>query len=237
MKKRKAYLSLKELPPGERPYERIEAYGAETLSDAELLAVIIKTGTKNETAVSLAQKVLSSTEGSGGLNNIRELSIQQLSSINGIGRVKAIQFKAVAELAKRMASTRINGEKIRIRSSVDVKNLLMEEMRELKKEVLKAIFLNVKNFVIKVIDISIGSLSSSIVHPREVFAEAIKCSSAGIILVHNHPSGDPAPSKDDIETTARLYKVGEMLGITIVDHIIIGDGVFVSMKERGLLPD
>jgi len=237
MRKKTDNLSLKELPPGERPYERIEAYGAETLSDAELLAVIIKTGTKNETAISLAQKVLSSKEGPGGLNNLREMTIQQLSRINGIGRVKAIQFKALAELAKRMASTRINGERVRIRSSVDVKNLLMEEMRELKKEVFKAIFLNVKNIVIKILDISVGSLSSSIVHPREVFTEAIKCSSAGIILVHNHPSGDPTPSREDIETTARLCKAGEMLGINVVDHIIMGDGMFVSMKERGLLPE
>jgi DNA repair protein RadC len=235
MMKKNGNLTLKELPLSERPYERIEVHGAQSLSDAELIAVIIKSGTKEQSAVGLAQKVLTAAEGSGGLNNIRDLSIQQLGEINGIGRVKAIQLKALAELAKRMASTRINGERVRIRSSMDVKDLLMAELRELKKEVFKVIFLNIKNYVIKVMDISVGSLSSSIVHPREVYTEAIKCSSAGIILAHNHPSGDPTPSKEDIETTSRLYRSGEMVGISVIDHVIIGDGVFVSMKEKGLL--
>lgn len=235
MSKKNGTLTLKELPNSEKPYERIEAFGAQALSDAELLAVIIKAGTRELSAIGVAQKILTDNNGPGGLNNIRDLSIQQLSEINGIGRVKAIQLKALAELAKRMATTRIIGERKRIRSSSDVNDLIMAEMRELKKEVFKVIFLNIKNYIIKIQDISVGSLSSSIVHPREVFTEAIKCSSAGIILIHNHPSGDPTPSKEDIETTTRLVKAGEMMGISVVDHIIVGDGVYVSMKERGLL--
>lgn len=227
-------LSLSNLPVSEKPYERMEAYGAGTLTDAELLAIIIRTGTREDTAVGLGQKVLLLKEGPGGLNNIKELSIEQLSTVSGIGRVKAIQLKAVSELAKRMASTPIMGEKVYIRSSYDVRNLLMEEMRELKKEVLKVIFLNIKNCVIKILDISVGSLSASIVHPREVFTEGIKCSCAGIIIAHNHPSGDPTPSREDVETTRRLFNAGEMLGISLIDHIIIGDGVFISMKEKGL---
>lgn len=226
-------LKIKELPVGDRPYERLESAGAEHLSNAELLAVIIKTGTKSYTAVELAHQVLRLSH-DGRISSLNNLSIQQLKKIKGIGRVKAIQIKAALELSKRVATS--NGAiRHTIRNAEDANNLLMEEMRYLRKEVFKTILLDTKNQVIKIVDISMGSLNSSIVHPREVFSEAVKCGSNSVIFVHNHPSGDPAPSPEDLQTTQRLVNAGNILGIKVLDHIIVGDGRFISFKERDFL--
>ncbi len=226
-------LKIKELPVCERPYEKLEVVGAEQLSNAELLAVLIKTGTKSYTAVELAQHVLRLSH-DGRLSSLNNLSIEQLKKIKGIGRVKAIQIKAALELAKRVATSDGVVHHI-IKSANDVNNLIMEEMRYLKKEIFKALLLDTKNQVIKIVDVSVGSLNSSIVHPREVFSEAIKYGSNSIIFVHNHPSGDPTPSTEDIQTTQRLENAGNILGIKVLDHIIVGDGRFVSFKEKGLM--
>lgn len=228
-------IKIKDLPDYERPYEKLERLGAEALSNAELLAVIIRTGNRNETSVTLAQKVLSRYDNSKGLAFLNDVSLEELKSIKGIGRVKAIQIKAVAELAKRISSTSSFGRRTVISSPADVCRLLMEEMRHLKKEVFKIILLNTKNHIIKHISVSVGSLNSSIVHPREVFSEAVKASCSAIILVHNHPSGDPEPSREDIDTTQRLVNAGAIIGINILDHIIIGDGKYISFKEKGLI--
>lgn len=226
-------LKIKELPVGDRPYERLEASGAEHLSNAELLAVIIKTGTKSYTAVELAHQVLRLSH-DGRISSLNNLSIQQFKKIKGIGRVKAIQIKAALELSKRVA-TSDGAIRHVIRNAEDANNLLMEEMRYLRKEVFKTILLDTKNQVIKIVDISMGSLNSSIVHPREVFSEAVKCGSNSVIFVHNHPSGDPAPSPEDLQTTQRLVNAGNILGIKVLDHIIVGDGRFISFKERDFL--
>lgn len=226
-------IKIKELPIGERPYEKLEAIGAEHLSNAELLAVIIKTGTKAYTAVELAQHVLRLSH-DGRISSLNNLSIEQLKKIKGIGRVKAIQIKAALELSKRVA-TRDGVFHHSVKSANDVVNLMMEELRYLKKEIFKALLLNTKNQIIKVTDISMGSLNSSIVHPREVFSEAIKYGANSIIFVHNHPSGDPTASAEDIQTTQRLENAGNILGIKVLDHIIIGDGRFFSFKEKGLV--
>lgn len=226
-------LKIKELPVGDRPYERLEAAGAEHLSNAELLAVIIKTGTKSYTAVELAHQVLRLSH-DGRISSLNNLSIQQLKKIKGIGRVKAIQIKAALELSKRVATSDGAIRHI-IRNAEDANNLVMEEMRYLRKEVFKTILLDTKNQVIKIVDISMGSLNSSIVHPREVFSEAVKCGSNSVIFVHNHPSGDPAPSHEDLQTTQRLVNAGNILGIKVLDHIIVGDGRFISFKERDFL--
>ncbi|HHV97919.1 MAG TPA: DNA repair protein RadC [Clostridiaceae bacterium] len=228
-------LKIKDLPLNERPYEKLEKYGAEMLSDAELLAIIIKTGTKNETSVALAQRILAKDEEGKGIAALHDFSLEQLRAINGIGRVKAIQIKAVMELSKRIASTYSSNRKITIRSANDVSKLLMEEMRHLKKEVFKVLLLNTKNHLIKQANVSVGSLNASIVHPREVFSEAVKSGCSSIIFVHNHPSGDPEPSIEDINTTRKLVNAGEILGIRVLDHIIIGNGIYVSLKERGIL--
>jgi len=228
-------LKMKDLPLNERPYEKLEKYGAEMLSDAELLAIIIKTGTRNETSVALAQRILARDEEGKGIAALHDFSLEQLRAINGIGKVKAIQIKAVMELSKRIASTFSSNGKIIIRSAGDVSNLLMEEMRHLKKEVFKVLLLNTKNHLIKQMNVSVGSLNASIVHPREVFSEAVKTGCSAIIFVHNHPSGDPEPSVEDIDTTKKLVNAGEILGIKVLDHIIIGNGIYVSLREKGIL--
>lgn len=226
-------LSIKELPLCERPYEKLESYGSEQLSNAELLAVILKTGTKEYTAVEIAQLILKKSA-DGRLSSLNDLSLEQLRQVKGVGRVKAIQIRAVLELSKRIATS--DGILRRtIKSSNDACSLMMEEMRYLKKEVFKAILLDTKNQVQKVVTVSIGSLNASIVHPREVFSEAVKCGSNSIIFVHNHPSGDPTPSEEDIGTTQRLNQAGSILGIKVLDHIIFGDGRYISLKERGFI--
>lgn len=235
MAEKQSRLKIKDLPVSERPYEKLEKLGAEMLSDAELLAIIIKTGNKNETSISLAQRILKQNTDDGGMTFLHNISLEQLRDISGIGRVKAIQIKAVMELSKRIASTFSVDKRLSVKSPGDVAAMLMEEMRHLKKEVFKVVLLNTKNHVLKSINISVGSLSASIVHPREAFVEAIKAGSSGVIFVHNHPSGDPEPSSEDIETTRRLVNGGELLGIKVLDHIIIGDGRFISLKEKGLI--
>ncbi len=228
-------LKIKDLPLSERPYEKLEKFGAEMLSDSELLAIIIRTGTNDETSVSLAQKILKQDDGGLGLAFLHDVSLEQLMQIKGIGRVKAIQIKAVMELSKRVASSYRTRDKYVISSPQDVSNMFMEEMRHLKKETFKVILLNTKNHVMKVVDVSVGSLTASIVHPREVFTEAVKAGCCSVIFVHNHPSGDPEPSTEDINTTARLVSAGDILGIRVLDHIIIGDGKYISFKEKGLI--
>lgn len=227
-------LKMKDMPVSERPYDKLEKLGPEMLSNAELLAIIIRTGSRNDTSVLLAQKLLARGENSG-LAFLHDISLEELKKIKGIGRVKAVQIKAMVELSKRMASSFGMGNKVVIKSPEDVSMLLMEEMRHLKKEMFRVILLNTKNYLIKHICISIGSLNASIVHPREVFSEAVKVGCSGVLFVHNHPSGDPEPSHEDVETTRRLVNAGNILGIKVLDHIIIGDGKYVSLAERGLL--
>ncbi|MEN6314063.1 MAG: DNA repair protein RadC [Clostridiaceae bacterium] len=228
-------LRMKDIPVNERPYEKLEKYGPENLSNAELLAIIIRTGSMEETSVSLAQRVLSLGENNGGLAFLHDISVEELRKTRGIGKVKALQIKAVMELSKRVSASLINNNKVTIKSPVEVSMLLMEEMRHLKKEIFKIILLNTKNHIIKYLNVSVGSLNSSIVHPREVFSEAVKAGCSGMLLAHNHPSGDPEPSREDIETTQRLVNAGNILGIKVLDHVIIGDGRYISFKEQGLI--
>jgi DNA repair protein RadC len=228
-------LRMKDIPASERPYEKLEKYGSETLSDAELLAIVIRTGSREETSVALAQRLLLRGENCGGVSFLHDLSVEELRKTRGIGRVKALQIKAVMELSKRISASLINNNKVTIKSPVEVSTLLMEEMRYLKKEVFKIILLNTKNHIIKYMNVSVGSLNSSIVHPREVFSEAVKVGCSGMLLAHNHPSGDPEPSREDIETTQRLVNAGNILGIKVLDHVVIGDGKYISFKEQGLM--
>ncbi len=227
-------LTLKDLPAEERPRERLWKYGPEVLSNAELLAIIIRTGNRNETALALAQRMLSELGQGEGLSFLVDATVEELTKVKGISMAKACAIKAAVELGKRIGGIK-SIDKVFIRSPRDVANLLMNEMRYLKKEYFRTIQLNVKNQVLAVEDISVGSLNSSIVHPREVFKGPIRRSSAAIILIHNHPSGDPSPSREDIEVTRRLYEAGKLLGIDVLDHIIIGDGIYTSLKEKGII--
>ena len=226
-------VKIKDLPEEQRPRERMWTLGAEALNDAELLALILGTGTKSESALMLAQRLLKGDGGKKGLEYIYNASLEELSNLKGIGAAKAVKIKAAVEMGRRIASN-YGVKKIVINSPKDVENLLKEEMRVLEKEHFRVILLDTKNKVIFVEEISIGTLDSSIVHPREVFKPAIKRSSSSIILVHNHPSGDPYPSKEDIVITKRLCEAGKLLGIHVVDHIIIGNSSF-SFKANGLL--
>ncbi len=228
-------LRMKDIPANERPYEKLEKYGSETLSNAELLAIVIRTGSLEETSVALAQRLLARAENNSGIAFLHDLSVEELRKTKGIGRVKALQIKAVMELSKRVSASLINNNRVTIKSPVEVSSLVMEEMRYLKKEVFKIILLNTKNHIIKYLNVSVGSLNSSIVHPREVFSEAVKTGCSAMLLVHNHPSGDPEPSREDIETTQRLVNAGNILGIKVLDHVVIGDGKYISFKEQGLM--
>ncbi|HEY4389935.1 MAG TPA: DNA repair protein RadC [Paenibacillus sp.] len=222
---------LRDLPSEERPRERMMEFGAGALSQAELLAILLRTGTKNESAVHMAQRILSNI---GGIRGLVDLSLDELTEMKGIGMAKAVQIKAGIELGQRLAKSRLP-EAVSIRSPHDAANILMEQLRYLSKEHFVCLFLNTKNHIIAQETLSIGSLNASIVHPREVFRAAIKCSSASIVCAHNHPSGDPTPSPEDIQMTRRLCEAGEIVGIDVLDHVVIGDGQFVSLKEQGLM--
>lgn len=224
-------LTIKDMPEEERPRERLAKYGPEVLSNTELLAIILRTGTKCDSAVSLAGRLLKKDI---GLKFLYESSFEELKDIKGVGMAKACQIKAALELGRRLRTFKDNCS-VYIKTPGDAAEFIMEDLRHLKKEYMKLMLLNTKNMVISVKDVSIGSLSSSIVHPREIFVEAIKASSASIIIFHNHPSGDPTPSQEDINITRRIYEAGKVIGIELIDHIIIGDGNYISLKEKNVI--
>ncbi len=224
-------IRIKELPEDMRPRERLIREGPEVLTTVELLAVLLRTGTSSLSALDLATLLLKKNR---GLLGLAESSVEELCSIKGIGPAKVAQLKAAVELGKRMAAE-VSGPRQVIRTPVDVHNLLRERMRHYDREHFKAVFLNTKHHVITVETVSVGSLNSSLVHPRELFKNSIKRSAAALILAHNHPSGDPTPSIEDIEITRRLAEVGNIIGIQVLDHIIIGENGFVSLKEQGII--
>ena len=224
-------ITIKDMPSEERPREKMRELGASGLSNAELLAVILRTGYRDETAIRLAEKVISRA---GGLRFLPDYTLEELQGIKGIGLAKAVQIKAALELGRRMAAT-LRPTALSLNSPQEVAGFLMEEMRYYHKEYFKIILLNTKNQIISLEDISVGSLNSSIVHPREIFHVSIKKSAASIILVHNHPSGDPHPSREDLEVTTRVAEAGKILGINVLDHLIIGEGKYFSLKEKGFL--
>lgn len=225
------YLSLKmkELPELERPYEKLELYGEKHLSNAELLAIIIKTGTRTENSVQIAQKILNmNNENIDELNFLRNLTIEELIKIKGIGKVKAIQLKAVCELAIRMSRPN-NYKKIKIRQPYDLAKLLMNELRYEKKEIAKVVILNQKNEILKIQDVAVGGVNFATIGVKDILYEPIKMKAPKIILVHNHPTGDSTPSKADIDITIRVDKATQLIGIELIDHIIIGDMNFTSI--------
>ena len=222
-------LPIKQLPISERPYEKLEMYGEKVLSNSELLAIILKTGTKNQTAVALAQNILS-LNGEANIRALQDMSLQELQKIKGIGKVKAIQVKALCEIAKRME--RPLNLNVVIKGPKDVANLLINELRYEKKEIVKILILNTKNVLQKIVDISIGDVSSSTISIRQIFEEVIKTGMNKFILIHNHPSGDVTPSAKDNEVTKEIQKLSQIMGLEFMDHIIIGDGKFQSIFAR-----
>ena len=228
-------MTIKKLPISERPYEKMQMYGSENLSNSELLAIIIKTGTNEKTSVELAHEILKlGSQDRNDLHFLQDLSIEEFMQIKGIGKVKAIQLKAVCELTKRM-SRPIQNMNIKIRIPLDVAKLLMNELKFEKREKVKVLMLNRRNILLKIIDVSYGGTNSAIIEPKDILAEPIKMGAPKIILVHNHPSGDPKPSVQDLNLTKTVYKAGEMLGIQLIDHIVIGneqyESIFLNRKD------
>lgn len=228
------HLTIKELPETERPREKLCRFGSSGLTDAEILAIILGTGSRKETALDLAAKLLNSLYDEEGLRALLDMTVEELSEFRGMGTAKACKLLAAAELARRIYSS-TSDSNIIIKAPEDAASYLMQGMRYLKKEHFKIMLLNVKNRLLSVEDVSVGSLSTSIVHPREIFKIPIKKSAAAIILAHNHPSGDPTPSQEDVNITRRIYEAGKIIGIDVLDHIIIGDGKFTSLKEKGVI--
>ncbi len=224
-------LTIKDLPVDERPRERLVKYGSEALSNAELLAIILRVGTMEYSAIGLAEHMLGKF---GGLKGIATAGIEDLSSIKGLGTAKAAQIQAMVELGKRLAAS-TGHTRPTIRSPQDAADLLMPELRDESQERFKGIFLNVKNEVLKVRTITIGSLDASLITPRELFREAISSNSAAVIIAHNHPSGDPTPSRADIQMTQAIVEVAKPLGISVHDHIIVGKEGHASLKGLKLI--
>lgn len=222
-------IKMKELPELERPYEKLELYGEKILSNAELLAIIIKTGTKDETAIELAQKILKLNDtNSEDLSYLKELSIEELMQIKGIGKVKAIQLKAVTEIAIRMFKTS-NYKAVTIKQPYDLAKILMSELKFEKSEKVKLIILNNKNEVQKIKEIATGGSNFANVSIKDILSEPIKMKAPKIILVHNHPSGDSTPSNQDRVFTEQLYEISELMGIQLVDHLVIGNMNYTSI--------
>jgi DNA repair protein RadC len=232
-----AYL-IREMPENDRPRERLQQRGAVSLSNAELIAILLRTGMKGQSAVQLAQELLRVHGNS--LEELVRVPLEALAKVKGVGSTKAIQLKAAFELARRL-SEESHGHQPILTTPADVAAVVGPLLQHLSHEEFRVLLLNTKHALIRVSEVSRGSLNASIVEPREVFQNAIAASAAAVILAHNHPSGDPTPSAEDVSITKRLVKAGELLGISVLDHIIIGqrakgsDRDFVSLKELGLV--
>ncbi len=225
-------IRIKELPELERPYEKLELYGEKILSNAELLAIIIKSGTKESTSISIAQEILNlSEENTGDLRFLKNLTVEELKNIKGIGRVKAIQIKAICELAIRMSYSN-NIKKITIKKPQDIANVLIEELRNEKNEMVKVVLLDNKNKIIKIKNVAIGGGNVVKISVKDILTEPLKINAPKIILIHNHPSGDSTPSNADIEFTERLIESSALVDIQLLDHIVIGDGDFTSIFSK-----
>ncbi|MCK1996558.1 DNA repair protein RadC [Psychrobacillus psychrodurans] len=224
-------LMIRDVHVSDRPRERLLRQGASSLSNQELIAILLRTGTKQESVLHLANSVLNYFE---QIQELKNASIEEITAVKGIGQAKAVQLLAAVELGKRLSQQKTD-EKFTIRSPKDAATYLMHDMTSLKQEHFVVLFLNVKNQILHKQTIFIGSLNASIVHPREIFREAVKRSAASIICAHNHPSGNPTPSTEDIDVTKRLYEAGILMGIELLDHVIIGDHQFISLKEKGYM--
>ncbi len=219
------------IPLSERPREKMCNYGSEALRDAELLAILLSTGIQGKNAIEVGKEILNEYD---GLLGLLDADLESLQRINGLGPAKACKLMASIELGRRWASAR-RSVTHKVGSPADVAKFLGGSFAFLDKEHFKVLYLDVKNQIVHEETVSVGTLSSSLVHPREVFKPAIKKSAHGLIVAHNHPSGDTTPSEDDIVTTKRLQEAGEIIGIKLIDHLIFGHGSFISLKEKGYL--
>lgn len=227
-------LKIKEIPQNERPYEKCYRFGPEVLTDTELLAVILRTGTKGISAYELAGEILKMDDNKTSLLSLKHITKEQLLATKGIGMVKAVQIQCISELAKRISLVGFN-EGTKFNKAGLVSDYYMEKMRHLEQEHLYVMYLDTKCKLIKERSLTTGTVNQSLISPREIFIEALRCSAVNIIVVHNHPSGDCTPSRNDIESTRQIKKAGDLVGITLLDHIIIGDNKYSSLMELKLI--
>lgn len=225
---------IKEMLKSDRPYEKCMEMGATSLSDTELLAVLLRTGTKGLSALDLARQILDSECGEDGILNIHHLTLEKLKNIKGIGTVKAVQILCLSELAKRLSKASAK-EGLILSLPSTIADYYMEDMRHQKQEHMKLLMLNTKSKLVGEKDVSKGTVNASLISPRELFIEALEKEAVSIILIHNHPSGDPTPSTSDILLTKRVKEAGELIGIELLDHIIIGNNCYISFAEQKLL--
>lgn len=230
MERNKSF-TLHDLPRQERPRERLKKFGPEALSAQELLALIIGRGIPKKSVMNIAQELLSKF---GSINAISKATIEELTEIKGIGFAKAVQIKACFELGLRK-DLEPEIKDIEVKNPNDIVNVIQSSLKDKAKEHFKLVMLNTRNKIIGISTISVGTLNANLVHPREVFKEAISHNSASVILIHNHPSGNPEPSEDDLEITRRLVESGKILGIEVIDHMIVAKTGFISFKEKNLL--
>ncbi len=222
------------LPAQERPYERCIRHGAEGLSDRELLAILLRTGSKERSVLELAGDLLKLVPEKEGFTGLRRLNLEELTSVRGIGTVKAIQVKCMLELARRMAREEA-GVGIYFKTPASIAEYYMEDLRHLEQEVLLLLMLNQKGRLLKEKYLFRGTVNSSVISPREIYLEALSARAVQIILLHNHPSGDAKPSREDLQATKRVFEAGALLGIQLTDHIIIGEHTYVSFREKHYL--
>lgn len=225
-------MRLNELPLWEKPREKLIREGSDRLSTVEILAILLRTGTRDKTVMDLAAEILSMD--ASGVRYLADCTPEELRRIKGMGDAKICELMAAVELGRRVAAS-LPTERSRIAGSKDVADIFMEKMRYYRKEHFVCLLINAKGDIIEETEVSIGDLSSSAAGAREVFNNAVRRSAGSVILLHNHPSGDPTPSDQDIKTTRRLSEAGELLGIPVLDHIVIGDGIYVSMKAEGMM--
>ena len=228
------FKTIKQIPASERPYERCEQFGPENLTDAELLSIIIRNGTKSKKSIDLALEVLNMKDGFYGLKGLTKVTMNELMKIKGIGRVKAIQILCLVELTKRIS--KVTSKKgVFFNTPKSIANYFMQDMRNLDTEQVMLVLLNSKNKMIKELRLSKGTVNAALTTPREVFVCALKYEAVNIVMIHNHPSGDSTPSKEDVRLTKRLLDTGRLVGINFIDHIIIGDNEYSSLSELGLM--
>lgn len=228
-------MKIKDIPTDDRPYERCLREGAEGLSDTELLSIIIRTGSKESNSLDLASRILALNYPQDGILGLLRLSLPQLMEVKGIGTVKGIQLLCVGELSRRIWKRKSMEQPLTFHDPKSIADYYREEMRHLSQEQFRMMLFNTRQMLIRDILISKGTVNASLAGPREIFVEALRHQAVSLILVHNHPSGDPEPSPEDIALTRRVWEAGELVGVALLDHIIIGDNGYVSLRERGFI--
>lgn len=228
-----SHVKMKELPRDVQPYERCLKEGPACLSDAQLLSIIIRTGSRDANSLELAQKILALNYPREGILGLLHLSLAQLTSVKGIGQVKGIQLLCIGELSRRIWNRKVAEQPLRLNTPELVAQYCQEDMRHLEKEEFRVLMFNTKQMLIGDVTVSRGTVNASLATPREVFIEALRFQAVSLILVHNHPSGDPQPSREDILLTKRMMEASKLIGISLLDHVIIGDSTYISLKERG----